>query len=138
MICLLESNVCFQRMSAVFSLLRLSGQWRAKSISILPPDLVESTHDGVQRLVSRLTTVSSGDLRFLMLPPYSEILRHTVQGLSAFFTVSAAFVNGGFEETLNLTVCINILIKFSLCFIYTLQHIYTMFSMTVLQTPCFE
>lgn len=66
-----------------------------------------------------------------------EMLRHTVQGLSAFFTLSASFVNGGFEETLNLIGCVNILTKFSLCFIYMLKQLYTMFWMTVHQTISF-
>lgn len=58
---------------------------------------------------------------------YQEMLRHTVQRLSAFFSISTTFVNGVFKETLNLTVCTKILKKFTFCFIYMLQQLYTMF-----------
>lgn len=58
---------------------------------------------------------------------YQEMLRHTVQGLRVFFTISATFINGVFEETLNPTMCINILTNFPLCFIYMLQQLHTMF-----------
>lgn len=68
---------------------------------------------------------------------YQEMLRNTVQGLSVFFTISTTSVNGVFKETLNLTVGINILTKFSPCFIYMLQQLYTMFWMTVVQTISF-
>ena len=68
---------------------------------------------------------------------YQEMFRNTVQGLSAFFTVSTTSVNSDFKETLNPTVCVNILTKFSPCFIYMLQQLYTMFWSTVLQTISF-
>lgn len=69
--------------------------------------------------------------------PYQEMLRHMVQGLSAFFTISNIFVNGVLWETLNLVACVNILTKFSPCFIYTLLRLCTVFGMTVLQTTSF-
>lgn len=68
---------------------------------------------------------------------YQEMLRHTVQRLSAFFSISSTFVNGVFKETLNLTAFTNILRKFSFCFIYMLQWLYTVFWMTFLQTISF-